>query len=172
MKYEYSTPIKGVNNEKKLVIIALVIVLLLITSCTKQQNKIEIYSFSGKNETIAINNGLIIITDDSEKFIGGDLTFNGEEPSDVKYCATKFFFYKDGAENIILNNIFSIESTTKGTPEGTNIQQDMGSSSSKDKLYGYDLEQIMKSLNFSVSGILMNGETFEYNLILDVKKSY
>jgi len=158
--------------KKKFVIMAFVIVIFLITSCTKQQEKNEIYSFSGKNETVTINNGLIIVTNDLEKFIGGDLTFNGEEPSDVKYSATKFFFYKDGVENIILNNIVSIETTTKGTPKGTTIQQDMGSISSKDLFYGDNLEQIKKSLNFSVSGVLMNGENFEYNLVLDVKKAY
>lgn len=152
----------------KLVIIAFAIVVFLFTSCTKQQEEIEIYSFSGENETVTINNGLIIVTVDLEKFIGGDLTFKGEEPSDVKYSDTKFFFYKDGVENTILNNSQSIEGTTKGT----HIQQDMGSISSKDLFYGDDLEQIKKSLIFSVSGILMNGENFEYNLVLDVKKVY
>lgn len=154
--------------KKKLVIIAFAIVVFLITSCTKQQEEIEIYSFSGENETVMINNGLIIVTGDLEKFIGGDLTFKGEEPSDVKYSATKFFFYKDGAENTILNNSQRIEGTTKGT----HIQQDIGSTSSKDLFYGDDLEQIKKSLNFSVSGLFMNGENFEYNLVLDVKKVY
>lgn len=96
------------------------------------------------------------------------MTFKGEEPSDVKYSDTKFFFYKDGVENTILNNSQSIEGTTKGT----HIQQDMGSISSKDLFYGDDLEQIKKSLIFSVSGILMNGENFEYNLVLNVKKVY
>jgi len=153
---------------KKHVIIAFVIVVFLFTSCTKQQEKIEIYSFSGENDTVAINNGLIIVTDDLEKFIGGDLTFKGEDPSDVKYSATKFFFYKDGTENTILNNSQSIEGTTKGT----HIEKDMGSISSKDLFYGDDLEQIKKSVNFSVSGTFMNGKNFEYNLVLDVKKTY
>jgi hypothetical protein len=49
--------------------------------------------------TIAINNGLIIVTDGMEKFTGGDLSFKGEEPSDVKDYFEKFFFYKDGNED-------------------------------------------------------------------------
>jgi hypothetical protein len=169
MKYEDCTTKKEVKiMRKKLVIIAFAIVVFLITSCTKQQEEIEIYSFSGENENVTINNGLIIVTDDLEKFIGGDLTFKGEEPSDVKYSSTKFFFYKDGAENTILNNAQSTESTTKGT----HIEQDIGAISSKDLFYGDDLEQIKNSLNFSVSGNFMNGENFEYNLVLDVKKAY
>lgn len=153
---------------KKFLIIVFVIVIFLMTSCTKHQKEIEIYSFRGENEALAINNGLIIVTDDLEKFIGGDLNFKGEELSDVKYSATKFFFYKDGVENTILNNSESIEGFTKGT----HIQQDMGSISSEDLFYDDDLKQIKKSLNFSVSGTLMNGENFEYNLVLDVKKAY
>ncbi|HYE10698.1 MAG TPA: hypothetical protein VEF53_11015 [Patescibacteria group bacterium] len=153
----------------KLAIIPLLaIALCLITSCTKQQNEIEVYSFSGENDIITINNSLIIVTDGLEKFIGGDLTFKGEELLDVKYYVTKFFFYKDGIETTILNNSQSIEGTTKGT----HISPDMGSISSEDLFYGNDLELIKKSLNFSLSGIFMNGENFEYNVVLNVKKVY
>lgn len=153
---------------KKLLIISMLIVVFLITSCTKQQEKVEIYSFRGENEAVTINNGLIIVTDDLEKFIGGDLSFKGKKPSDVKYSATKFFFYKDGVKNTILNNSLIIEGTTKGIP----IKKDLGSISSKDLFYGDDLLQIKNSLNFSISVIFMNGENFEYNLVLDVKKVY
>jgi hypothetical protein len=153
---------------KLAIIPLLVIALCLVTSCTKQQKEIEIYSFSGENDTITINNGLIIVTDGLEKFIGGDLTFKGEELSDVKYHVTKFFFYKDGIETTILNNSQIVEGTTKGT----NISPDMGSISSEDLFYGNDLELIKKSLNFSLSGIFMNGEKFEYNLVLNINKAY
>lgn len=153
----------------KLAIIALLaIALCFIASCAKQHKEIEIYSFNGENDTITINNGLIIVTDDLEKFIGGELTFKGEELSDVKYYVAKFFFYKDGIETTISNNSQSIEGTTKGT----HISPDMGSISSKDLFYGNDLELIKKSLNFSLSGIFMNEENFEYNVVLNIKKVY
>ena len=153
----------------KLTIIAPVaIILCLIASCTKQEKEIEIYSFSGESDAVTISNGLIIVTEDLEKFIGGDLTFKGEELSDVKHCITKFFFYKDWIETTILSSSESIE----GTSKGTHISSDMGSISSKNLFYGNDLELIKKSLNFSLSGIFMNGEKFEYNIVLDVKKVY
>ena len=44
-------------------------ILFIITSCASPKNKIEIYSFNGEDENIIINNGLIIVTDDLEKFI-------------------------------------------------------------------------------------------------------
>ncbi|MGI6066614.1 MAG: hypothetical protein ACOYI2_08995 [Bacillota bacterium] len=146
----------------------LIISLFLITSCTKQQKEIEIYSFSGENDAVIVYNGLIIITDDIEKFIGGELAFKGEEPLDVKHCITKFFFYKDEVETTILSNSESIEGTTKGT----RISPDMGSISSEDLFYGNDLESIKNSLNFSLNGNLMNGKNFEHNVVLDVKRAY
>lgn len=154
---------------KRFIVITLsVIILCLITSCTKPNNEIEIYSFSGENENIIINNGLIIVTDDLEKFIGGDLSFKNEEPSDIKDYFDRFFFYKDGKEDTILNNATTIE----GTTEGQHISSELGSISSEDLFYGNDLELIKDSLNFSLSGKLMNGERFEYNLVLDIKKAY
>lgn len=155
-------------RRKLAMITLLAVALCLITSCTKQQKEIEIYSFSVENDTITVNNGLIIVTDGMEKFIGGDLTFKAEELIDVKYYVTKFFFYKDASETTILNNSQSIEGTTKGIY----ISPDMGSISSTDLFYGNDLELIKKSLNFSLSGIFMNGEEFEYNVVLNVKKAY
>ncbi|MCB8818563.1 hypothetical protein [Desulfosporosinus shakirovi] len=151
-----------------LTITLLIIALSLTTSCTKQQKEIEIYSFSGENDAVMINNGVIIATEDLEKFIGGDLTFKGEEPSNVKYYVTKFYYYKDGVETAILSNSESIEGTTKGTK----ISPDLGSSNSEDLFYANDLVQINKSLNFSVSGFYMNGEKFEYSVVLDVEKAY
>ena len=57
---------------KFLIITFLIIALCLTTSCTKQQKEIEIYSFSGDNDSVMINNCLIIATDDLDKFIGGN----------------------------------------------------------------------------------------------------
>ena len=153
----------------KFITISLVVIALcLVTSCTAQQKKIEVYSFSGENDFVEINNGIIIITDELEKFIGGDLSFKGDELSDVKYSVTKFYFYKDGAETVIQNNVVSIE----GTSEGENISPDMGSSSSTTLFNAEDWSLIKKSLNFSLSGLFMNGESFEYNIVLEVKEVY
>lgn len=149
-------------------IILIVIALCLITSCTKPKNKMEVYSFSGEDENITISNGLVIVTDDLEKFIGGNLSFKDEEPSGVKGYLKRFFFYKDGAEVTIFNG----STTMKGTTKGLHISSDLGSISSKDLFYDNDLELIKGSLNFSISGNLMNGEDFEYNLVLAVKKVY
>lgn len=154
---------------KKFIVFALIIILLWVfASCTRPENQTEIYSFSGENENITINNGLIIVTDDLEKFIGGDLLFKGEEPLDVKDYFEKFFFYKDGNEETIFNNA----TTTEGASVGLHISSELGSISSENLFYNNDLELIKESLNFLISGKLMNGEGFEYDLTLVVKKVY
>ena len=155
--------------KKRFVAIALIIILLfIITSCTKPENQTEVYSFSGENENIVINNGLIIVTDDLEKFIGGDISFKGEEPSNVKDYFDRFYFYKDGNEETIMNNA----TTSQGITKGLNISSDLGSISSKDLFFANDLELIVGSLKFSISGNLIDGEAFEYVISLIVKKVY
>lgn len=155
--------------KKRFVAIALIVILLsIITSCTKSEKQIEIYSFTGENEYIAINNGLIIATDNSEKFVGGYLSFKGEEPSDIKSYSYKFYFNKDGNEETILNNATAVQ----GITEGLTIYSKLGSISSEDLFFGNDLELILGSLNFSISGKLMNGEEFEHGLSLVVEKVY
>lgn len=96
------------------------------------------------------------------------MSFKGEEPSDVKDYFTKFFFYKDGDRSTILNN----STTMEGSKEGLLISPSLGEISSKDLFYGNDLELIKESLNFSLSGKLMDGESFEYNLTLNLKDIY
>ena len=155
--------------KKRFVAIALIIILLfIITSCTKPENQTEVYSFSGENENIVINNGLIIVTDDLEKFVGGDISFKGEEPSNVKDYFVRFYLYKDGNEETIMNNA----TTSQGITKGLNISSDLGSISSKDLFFANDLELIVGSLKFSISGNLIDGEDFEYDLSLIVKKVY
>jgi len=88
-----------------------------------------VYSFSGGDDLIAINNGQIVINDKQEEFVGGNLTFIGERPSNVKYLSSKFYFYNcDGIENIVLNNIGRVEN---GSSSIINIPTDMGTASSK-----------------------------------------
>lgn len=123
----------------------------------QNSKRISIYSFSGENDYITINNGVLIITPDLEKFIGGDLTFKNELFS-VQYMAERFYYFKDGEEIIIRENINSI----KSSDEGMNIvKKDTGFNSSNKLFYGNDLDQIRQSLNFFVYGKFINGETFE-----------
>ncbi len=132
----------------------------------KPQKNTAVYTFSGASDAIAINNGLIIVTDDMDKFVGGDLTFKEGEMANIKESAVRFYFFKDGVETTIQENRDSIV----GSAVGTKIQKDTGSSSAKDLFYGDDLDLIVKSLHFQLRGTFISGEKFEYDCGLDVKQ--
>jgi hypothetical protein len=144
------------------------VLICAFTSCANSQNSTEIYSFSGENAFVAVNNGLIIITDKVEKFVGGDISFKGEELAGVKSSNAKFYYYKDGEEMIIQSNSDSM----KSSGEGAGIKRDLGTSASQDLFYENNQEPVIDSLNFTLSGTFMTGETFEYRVPLEVEKIY
>jgi hypothetical protein len=129
----------------------------------------KIYSFSGGNEFIEINNGMIVITDELESFIGGDLFFRGEKPANVVLYSEKFFFYMDdGSENAIQNNIVSIE----GAEEGISINPNTGTTTAEKILNADVWDMLINSLNFTLSGTFVSGENFEYHIVLDVNEIF
>ena len=155
--------------KKKLLTIGfMVIILSFITACMKSQDKIKIYSFTGENEDIIINNGLIIITDSSEKFIGGNLSFKDDVISNIRYYDKKFFFYKDDIKVDILNNYKVVEENIKDVT----VSSDLGSISSKDLSLDTNLESVKGTLNFLIEGDFINGKKFKHELPLTVKKAY
>ncbi len=145
-------------------LIVIIASLFTFTSCLNQQKDIQVYSFSGKNDTFAVNNGVIIVTEDLEKFIGGDLSFGNAQPN-VKNSAVRYYFFKDGMDTTLLENVDM-------NSNGGVLQKDTGSISSEDLFYGNDLELIVKSLNFSLKGTFISGEKFEYSIPLEVKRIY
>ncbi len=58
----------------------------------------------------------------------------------------------------------------QGVVKGLNISSELGSISSKDLFFANDMELIKGSLKFSISGNLIDGKDFEYELSLSVKK--
>lgn len=151
---------------KMVCFIFVAVYLLVLVSCSNQQNDIQIYSFSGESDNISISNGVIFITKDLEKFIGGDLSFNSNLILNVKKSSARFYFIKDGVETTIQENMDIIN----GSYKGMEIQQDTGSSSSKDLFQGKDLELIEESLYFSLIGNFMNDKNFQYTIPLKVKR--
>jgi hypothetical protein len=158
---------------KRVIALAAILTLLLVslTCCAGSQNagnnKIEVYSFSGGNDTIAVNNGVIILTAGSEKFIGGNITFLGAEPTDIKNYATKFYFTMNGAENIIQSS----EGVTTGT-QAIGISPDLGSTSAAGIQSAEAWDALKNSLQFSINGTTMNGDNFTYQIPINVKEVF
>ena len=128
----------------------------------------KIYSFSGGNEFIEIRNGMIVITNELEKFIGGDLFFKGEKPANVLSYSEKFYFYMDdGEQNVFQNNTAGIE----GSAEGISINPNMGTTTAE-KIFSHAevWDLLINSLNFTLSGTFVNGENFAYHIVLEVNE--
>ena len=160
--------------KRSIAVVAAVLILLVSLAGCSQSNGgnsagiDRVYLLSGRNDLIEINNGAIILTSKIEKFIGGELSFRGEELSGIKDYRTEFYFYLNGDKTIINSNISSIE----GSEEGLIIAPDMGTASSE-KMFNMEVWGIItgsEAVHFSLSGTLMNGETFEYSLVLNVNE--
>jgi len=158
---------------------AILILLVTLAGCSQNNgipsnenesgDRTKVYSISGENEFIVISNGEIIITAEFEEFVGGELSFKGEELSGIKDYRTEFYFYLNGDKTIINSNTSSIV----GSEEGMSIAPDLGSTSSE-KMFSAEVWDIITepdSLHFSLSGTLINGETFEYSIVLNVREN-
>jgi len=148
-------------------LLAALLCLGLLTSCTAQQKMTGVYSFSGENDSIAISGGVITMDRDWEVFHGGNLTFQGEELSDVKDSVITFYFYKDGVEQTILCHAVSVD----GVSEGERISSDMGSVQAQTLYSSADWGLLRNTLHFSLTGTQMNGESFEYYIPLSVSEA-
>ena len=56
------------------------------------ESDISVYLFSGRDDFVMLNNGIIIVTDRSDRFLGGDLIFREGVISDVTEVSVQFFF--------------------------------------------------------------------------------
>jgi len=130
----------------------------------------KVYSLSGRNEFIEINNGVIVLTPKLEQFVGGELSFKAEELAGLKDYRAEFFIYIDGVKTVIDSTILSIE----GSEEGTGVAPDMGSVSAE-RMFDSDVWEIIiepEALHFSLSGTFINGETFVYSIVLTVNEVF
>lgn len=157
---------------KRTITVSVIALILLVSFTGCNQNNDgnsginKVYSLSGENDFIEINNGAIILASGIEKFVGGDLSFKEDELSGVKNYMTEFYFFMDGVKSTINNNIVSIE----GSNDGTNISRDLGAVSAE-TLFSADVwDKITKTgpLYFSLSGAFMNGASFEYNIVVNI----
>lgn len=153
---------------KKFLLFACILFAAAAAACGKSEHRTEVYTITGENEDIAIQNGLLVSTDQEEKFIGGGLIFKNEPLTGVKDYTESFFYYKDGEKEIILRS----GSSFSGAPDGQTITEELGSIASEELFYGDDLQLVKDSLQFAIEGTLMNGESFSYILNLDVEQVF
>ena len=77
---------------KKFLLFACILFAAAAAACGKSEHRTEVYTITGENEDIAIQNGLLVSTDQEEKFIGGGLIFKNEPLTGVKDYTESFFY--------------------------------------------------------------------------------
>lgn len=125
---------------------------------------LETYSVNGGNEDLQINNGKIEIIGDKIHYTHGELVFINEL-IEVKVMNQKAFYYKNGEKHFLVQNALGREDSK----EGMNILG-INTNSSATIDHKEDMNELLHTLNYTVYGTYMNGEKFEYNLILDAQK--
>ena len=148
------------------------ILLAMFTGCNADNDAIDngtprfrVHSVSGENEFMEINNGAIIFSDEYEQFVGGDLSFKGEELSGLKDYKTEFYFYLNDDKTFINSSTVIAE----GIEAGTGISPYMGATYSETLFRPEVWGMVMDSLHFTLSGSFMDGGNFEYSMALDVE---
>jgi len=119
-----------------------------------------LFSVNGENEYIRVRNGLITITDDLEQFFGGELVFLSEAPTDVKDYVAEFYYFSDG-NTVTINKLEFQNAPLINTGLST-------SHSTEGKYISNFMESILDAFHFRLRGTFNNGETFEYEIVLNV----
>ena len=133
-------------------------------SASESRDKSRVFLLSGENDFVEIRNGMIILTPELEQFVGGELSFKGEELSGLKDFRTGFYFYLDGDKT----GINVIRASIEGSEEGMIINSNLGSTHSETLFSPEDWDTLIDSLYFTLSGTYVTGETFEYSITLNV----
>ena len=94
---------------KKLIVLIMALgSLFALSSCTSsKQEQVSVYSFCGKNEHIAISNGVIVLSDTKDVFYGGSLEFIDSDTMDniESYCATFYTIRNEEQTPILIDEL-------------------------------------------------------------------
>ncbi len=101
--------------------------LLALVGCSKGNNELEVYSFSGENDRVKIVNGVIVFSEHENIFNGGSLELLQADYSNIASCSMNFYVMSGNEKIIVLSK--SIEDFTEGNADITNS---LGQISSED----------------------------------------
>ena len=105
----------------------------LLAGCGEQPEKLSVYSFCGENEQFALENGIIVLTEDKEVITGGDLRAKTEPaPAVSAYIKTIYLLVEQepvplltsGVEDKTGGNVFLVkDSPAKLSGAGGSLTQ-------------------------------------------------
>ena len=160
---------RDIVAELALLLLLLLLLLGIIPSNNSEQNQIEVYSFSAKNEQFAISNGVIVLNADENVFYGGNLEVIDEELfTNIKSHSTTFYTTRNGETHIVLSS--SVEDVTN---ESVNVEGGLGKVSSDNLIAESEVEivdELLNNLWFELKTIDANNNEKTYRLQLTLTK--
>lgn len=157
---------------KKVVVILTLIFVVILAGCSKDENEVTVYSFSGDNGYIQINNGVIVISENETVFSGGNINLLGFDNSNIASCSMTFYVMSGNEKKIVLSN--SIEDFTG---ESIDRLDTLGKISGDDVLTFIASEDNVnwrENLYFEFTGKNVEGSEFVENVhltVVDILKS-
>lgn len=151
---------------RKVLIVFTLIFVVMLVGCSKGENKVEVYSFSGNNDHIQITNGVIVLSEDETVFNGGNLELLKSGYSSITSCSMTFYVMSGSEKITVLSN--SIEDLT-----GENIEclDSLGKISGNDVLTtiaNEDESHWKNNLYFELTARDSDGNEFAENVQLTV----
>ena len=157
---------------KKVVVILTLIFVVIFAGCSKDENEVAVYSFSGNNGHIQINNGVIVMSESETIFSGGNMNLWESDNSSIVSCSMTFYIMSGNEKKIVLSN--SIEDLTG---ESIDCLDALGKISGDDVLafiVSEDDVNWKENLYFEFTGKNVDGSEFVENVhltVVDIVKS-
>lgn len=142
----------------------------LFTGCRdssegEQGQLLAVYSFSGENETLAISNGVIVLTSTEEIFYGGNLEVNQEKFDDITAYSMTFYIMSDKGKGILISNC--VEDMTGET---LHVSGEIGKRSGDGIITRESIEELQNNLYFELETTNRSGENNNHQLQLTLKE--
>lgn len=131
----------------------------------KNEEQTVVYSFTGENEDLSLDNGVIVLSPTQQILYGGELQNNQEDVSDVLNYSVEFFILSDkGKESLFTYGTGDITERNEGLTRENLIVPGVTS----EKIFTTNIEDNIKN-NFYIEVTITktNGDKQSYQIKLD-----
>lgn len=151
------------------ILVVCLLLAALLTGCARvsyggQGESLAVWSFHGENDEIAVSNGVIAISPDTETLYGGNLAVKTEAFDEVAAYTVKIELdTDDGRRPLLVNTVSTADAAD--TPIGVS---DFIGQTTGDVFAGTDAEFVPDSLWFELEVTDLRGEFYVYQVPLQV----
>lgn len=153
-------------NKKVWIGLTILFCALLGIGCTavssEQAKQTKVYSFSGENDSFAIENGVIVLTPGEIIFYGGELKKKDGVFGDISAFSSTFYMLSGNEKEVILSN--AVEDQTGEVVDVTGFTGKI----SGDILSETQLQDLQNNLYYELKTTDTAGEKSEFQLPLTV----